>query len=220
MVNCARRSIFLCFSACFLLLASLSPVFGGGSREADLAAADALISERQYDEAIQILTTFSRRKPSSFDQAQQRLRKIYQIREEFNRTADEMIDTLLNDPENAEKILNLTNRLEALEGPNSPLLLSFILRTREIAQFNVYRNRLRVILENGRAALDRRNSEDALQIYSGGMGFMRDEFFAAGFGESIETGLLWEHRGSTPRLRLSGKAVRIWGQFPRKWSAR
>jgi hypothetical protein len=187
MVNSARRSIFLYFSACFLLLASLSPVFGGGNREADLAAADALISERQYDEAIQILTTFSRRKPSSFDQAQQRLRKIYQIREEFNRTADEMIDTLLNDPENAEKILNLTNRLEALEGPNSPLLLSFILRTREIAQFNVYRNRLRVILENGRAALDRRNSEDALHIYSGGMGFMRDEFFAAGFGDSIES---------------------------------
>ena len=179
--------MLFCFFACFLLLSSLVPAFGKGRSEADLSTADALISERQYDEAIRILTGFSRRNPGSFDRAQQRLRKIYLIREEFNRTADEMIDTLLNDPENAEKILSLTNKLETLEGPNSPLLLSFILRTKEIAQFNVYRNRLRVILENGRAALDRKDSEAALQIYSGGMSFMRDEFFAAGYGDSIES---------------------------------
>jgi len=187
MVNCAQRSIILYFFTCFLLLASLSPVFGGGKREADLSAADALISEKQYDEAIKILTTFTRRNPNQFDQAQQRLRRIYQIREEFNRAADEMIDTLLNDPENSEKILTLTEKLEDLEGSNSELLATFISRTKEIAQFNVYRNRLRDILERGRAALDRKDCEAALQIYSAGMGMMRDEFFAAGYGANIES---------------------------------
>jgi len=199
MVNCAQRSIFLCFFACFLLLASLTPVFGGGKSEADLSLADTLISERQYDDAIKILTKFSRQNPSRFDQAQQRLRRIYQIREEFNRTADEMIDTLLNDPENSEKILDLTHMLEALEGPDSPLLANFIARTKEIAQFNVYRNRLRAILVNGRAALDRNDSEGAIQIYSGATGIMRDEFYTAGYGTVNENRVTQ----STQRVNLA-----------------
>jgi hypothetical protein len=196
MVNCVRRSTILYISACFWLLAAVLPVFGGGSRDRDLSKADELINAKKYDEAIRILSDFARRNPDSFDLAQQRFRKILQIREEFNRVADEIIDTLLNDPDNSEKILGLTKRLWELEDGASPLVMSFVSRTQEIAQFNVNRNRLRDILIRGREQLDRGESEAALRTYSGGMEFMRDEFFAAGYGEAVEN----EVRRETARV--------------------
>ena len=188
MAKNAYRQTFFYFLVFWLFSAMLTaaPAFARGSRDADLSAADALIENKQYDEATLILTDFARRYPNRFDLAQQRLKKIALIREEFNRTANEMINTLLNDSDNSEKILELSLKLGALENEDSLIMASFINRTQEIAQFNVYRNRLQVILESGRAALDRGEPEAAIQIYSGGMDLMRTEFFAAGYGEEID----------------------------------
>ncbi|MDR2542232.1 MAG: hypothetical protein LBC80_02110 [Treponema sp.] len=191
MASCAHRSTFLVISA-FLLFSALTPVYGGGGRDHDLARVDALINEREYDQATLILTDFARRYPDRFDQAQTRLRRIYQIRDEFNRTADELIDTLLEDPDNDEKLLELSTKLFTLENETSPLLASFLLRTHEIAQFNVNRNQLRQILERGRELLDEKDGVRAIQIYASGMDFMRSEFFTANYGEEIESEVIRE----------------------------
>ncbi|MCL2759131.1 MAG: hypothetical protein FWD22_02850 [Treponema sp.] len=186
MAKCVPRSAIFVLFPLLLFFTVIAPVYGSGGREAVLTRADSLIAEKEYEEAILILSDFARRNPNNFDQAQQRLRKIYQIRDEFNRTADELIWTLLNDPENNEQILALTTKLYTLEKEDSPLLANFIHRTRDIAQFNVSRNRLRSILERGRGFLDRGDSAAAIQVYAEGMDFMRDEFFASGYGDSIE----------------------------------
>jgi len=179
-----RSAIFIFFSIILLFLAL--PAFGGGSKEADLVRADELIKNRQHDEAILILTDFARRNPDKFDEAQQRLRRIYQIRDEFNRTADKLIDTLVNFPEDNERILALSRHLYTLEHENSPLLVNFVARTREIAQFNINRIRLREILERGRGLLDRGESVAAMNVYAEGLSFMREEFFLNGYGETID----------------------------------
>jgi len=186
MAKCAQRLTIFSFFSAFLLLAAITPIYGGGSLDADLSRAEEHIKNLEYDEAITILSDFARRNPDQFDKAQQRLRRIYQIRDEFNRTADELISTLINDPENNEKVLALSRHLYTLEHEDSPLMVNFVARTREIAQFNVNRNMLRRILERGRILLDRGDSIAALQTYAEGMVFMRDEFFAAGFGTNIE----------------------------------
>jgi len=162
------------------------PAFGRGGQDAELARADELIQNRQHSEAILVLTDYARRNPNKFEHANQRLRRIYQIRDEFNRTADELIWTLLNDPENNDKILALSRHLYTLEHEDSPLLANFVARTREIAQFNVNRVRLRGILERGREHLDRGESAAALRTYAEGLDFMREEFFMAGYGAAIE----------------------------------
>jgi tetratricopeptide (TPR) repeat protein len=190
MKKCARRSAILYFFAFFWMLAAAAPVFGGGNRDPDLARADSLINEKRYDEAILLLSDYARRHPDRFDHAQERFKKIYNIREEFNRTADELIYTLLNDPDNSEKVLELSLRLRELEDETSPLIRSFIARTQELAEFNVNRNRLREILIRGRELLDNGESEAALLVYSGGLGFMREHFFASGYGEDIEREVL------------------------------
>jgi len=103
-----------------------------------------------------------------------------------------LILTLLNDSDNSEKILALTRRLSELENESSPLLISFVSRTRDVAEFNVSRNRLKDILERGREFLDKGDHIAALQTYAGGMYLMRDEFFAAGYGAAIENEVLLE----------------------------
>lgn len=170
----------------FWLLASFSPVFGGGNRDTDLSKADKLISEKKYDEAIQVLSEFARRNPEKFDHAQDRFRKIYKIRDDFNNAASELLDTVTNDPGNSEKILALTQRMEELEDSSSPILLSYVNRIRGLAQFNHDRRRLSDILEQGRAMLDRGDYYGALQTYAGGMEFYRREFYEANYGEIIE----------------------------------
>ncbi|GHV95393.1 hypothetical protein AGMMS50293_17130 [Spirochaetia bacterium] len=174
--------------ALFLLfLAAIPSLYAGGRKDnSDLAKADVLIQEKKYDAAILILSDVSRRYPNQFDQVQRRLRQIYQIRDDFNATADRLIDTLVNDPENSSEILALTIRLEELEDSSNPQLQAFITRTMELALFNVNRRRLEDILARGRMLIDQGDYQGALLTYAGGMDVYRDEFFAAGYGEIIE----------------------------------
>jgi len=184
MSNFARRSAIFYIAACIWLLAS--PVFGAGLRDPDMVKADNLIKEKKLDEAILVLTDYMRRNPDLFDNAQKRLRKIYQERENFDKLANELFDTLLNDPENSEEIYRLSTILKSLENESSPLLSSFVSRTHEIAEFNVFRKRLLNIMETARAQLDRGECEAALQTYAGGMDIMRDDFYSKGYGITVE----------------------------------
>ena len=185
MAKFALRPIIFSIFACFLLLL-VDPVYGSGNRERELSRADELIEMREFDEAILLLTDFARRNPGQFEEAQKRLRRIAQIRDEFNQTADELIYTLLEHPDEDEKIFELTRRLYTLENENNPLLVNYLSRTREIAAFNVYRNRLRSIMERGRDFLDSGDSVAAIFVYAEGLDFMREEFYFSGFGEEIE----------------------------------
>jgi len=187
MSNFARRSAIFYIAACFWLLAA--PVSGAGLRDPDLIKADKLIDEKKHDEAILILTDYIRRNPERFDNAQKRLKRIYQERESFDKTADDLINSLLNEPENQEKIYSLSTKLKSLENESNPILSSFVSRTHEIAEFNVFRNRLSNILVTGRAQLDRGECEAALQTYAGGMDLMRDEFYTEGYGDVTENNI-------------------------------
>ena len=186
MAKFAHKTTILRFSAVFLLFIAITPVFGRGNQEADLTKADELINIKEYDEATALLTDYIRRYPDRFELANQRLLRIFQIRNEFNKNADELIYLLINDPDNSERVFALTSKLRTLENDNSPLMLNFVNKAHEIAQFNVLRSQLRAILVRGREQIDRGDNEGALQTYAGGMTFMRDEFFAAGFGTQIE----------------------------------
>ena len=175
-----------------LLLFSAVPLFGGGSQNRNLARADQLIDNLQYEEAILILTDIARRDPNQFDKVQERFRRIYKIEEEFNRIANDLIEVIIYEPENNEKIIELSDQLHALQMSDSLLMSSFVRRIRELAQFNINRNLLREIMERGRRHLDNGDSYAALLTYSEGMSFMRDEFFAGGFGAEIENTVLRE----------------------------
>ena len=167
------------------------PLFAGGKADPDLSGADALIAEKQYDEAIRILSNLSRRNPDNFSKAQIRLQKIYRIREEYNTVADELLNVVMAENIDNEKVLALIARLEELESSTNPTVRDFITRIHKLSLFNYNRQRLNRILVQGRGQLDLENYEGALQTYYSGMDMYRNDFFEAGYGGIIEERVNW-----------------------------
>jgi hypothetical protein len=192
------------FFACVWLVSALVPVHGAGSRDTDLARADQLIENKEYDRAIFLLTDYAKRNPNQFEQAQARINKIYQVQDEINRTVDELIYLLLEHPEEDEKILALTIKLKDLENDSNPILADFLSRIHDIALFNVSRNQLRRSLEGGREMLDKDDYEAAFAAYAGGMSIMREEFYTANYGANIHN----QARQETERINTVIAAFR------------
>jgi hypothetical protein len=166
-------------------LAAASPLSAEGTREAGLALADKLIAERQYDEAIRILTGYTEENPDEFSRAQKRLRKIILLRDSYNTLTAELLDVLIEEPDNSEKILDLTRRLEAIE-PAKGMARQFIARIEELAVFGYNRHLLEQIMAASREMLDRGEYVAAMRSYAGGLELYRDEFFAADHEESVK----------------------------------
>ncbi|MDR0602083.1 MAG: hypothetical protein LBG42_06835 [Treponema sp.] len=162
------------------------PLYAGGKQDGDLSRADRLIADKQYNEAIMLLSEYIRKNPDDFETAQKRLKQIGKFRDEYNAVANELLVTVSSDPGNAGKILALIRRLESIESPDNPQVRDFIARIQAIALFTYNRNRLEQILSAARAELARANFEGAITLYAGGLDIYRDEFFRAGYSEETE----------------------------------
>ena len=81
--------------------------------ESELLEADKLINESNYDEALRILIEYIKKYPSQFDGAQKRIRIITGRREQYNEKADELINLIVNEPENDREKLGLIRELES-----------------------------------------------------------------------------------------------------------
>jgi hypothetical protein len=162
-------------------------LFAGGNKDPDLAAADDLIKQKQYDDAILVLSGYIQNKPEKFGLAQRRLRQIVQLRGDYNALAGVLLDVLGENPENSEQILALITELENMESPRNPNTREFIRRTRELAQFAFNRKRLENILTQGRALINQGDYQGAMAVYAGGLDIYRDEFFTLGYGDMVES---------------------------------
>jgi hypothetical protein len=168
------------------LVATASPLHGGGESDAGLDRADKLILDRQYDEAIRLLAGQALENPGEFFLAQKRLRKIMLLRDNYNALAGELLDVLSTDPENSEKILDLTRRLEAVE-PARGMTWQFIAHVEALALFDHNRRLLEGIMVEARELLDRGNYAAAMGRYAGGLEIYSDNFFSVGYGEPVDS---------------------------------
>ena len=132
------------------LLALAVPVFPRGKQDEALSKADALIAEKQYDEAILLLTQYAREHPDKFPVAQDRFQRIVRARDRYYEMAHELLNVLEAEPDNSVKILELSNQIAAMEPNLDSTTQDFLDRVRQIAYFAVNRKRLEQILANGR----------------------------------------------------------------------
>jgi hypothetical protein len=167
------------------LVAAASPLSAGGKRDAGLALADKLIAERQYDEAIRILTGYTDENPEEFFQAQKRLRKIILFRDNYTTLTNELLDVLITNPDDSETILDLTRRLEAIE-PARGMVQQFIAQVEEMALFGYNRRLLERIMLEARGLLDQGDYAAAMKRYADGLELYHDDFFSRGYGEAVE----------------------------------
>jgi hypothetical protein len=167
------------------LVVTASPLHAGGTRDADLALADKLIAERQYDEAIRILTGYTEENPEEFSSAQKRLRKIILLRDSYNTLASELLNVLTTDQDNSEKILDITRRLETVE-PAQGTVRQFIAHVKDLAVFGYNRRLLEQIMIEARDLLDRGEYVAAMRRYADGLELYRDDFFSMDYAESVK----------------------------------
>jgi hypothetical protein len=177
---------FLGAAFVLILLAALPLLHARGQQDDSLSRADALIAEKRYAEALTILSAYAQRSPQDFDRAQSRIRKIVTARDEYNSTAQELLDTLGNDPWNTDRILHLTNLLFELDPSRITETEDFISRTRDLALFTTNRRRLEEILLRGKNLIAQGNYTEALRTYTGGLDIYQTEFFRAGYDGAME----------------------------------
>ena len=177
--------VLLMFLFLFLGIGKMHLAFAGGNQEDPLMAADTLISERKYNEAILMLTQFIKDNPERFDDAQKRLQKIVKLREEYNVLAEELLNILVTDPTNDERKLAMIRQLESLEAAPNRASREFILKTKETALFTYNRAQFEQIMADGRSLIDTGDYLGAARRYTDGFSLYREEFYQAGYGDMI-----------------------------------
>ena len=173
-------------AAVFILFAAEVSLYGGGRRESALTQVDRLIAEREHDEAILLLASYMRENPDRFTEGQQRMRRIVQTREMYNQLIHMLLDTVQTEPENDQRILELSNMLLVIESPSDIDVQQFLAQIRYLAEFNYNRSRLEHIFLAAREQLRQNDFSGALATYASGLDIFRDEFFAAGYGQEAE----------------------------------
>ena len=124
------------------LLFFLFPVFLTAKKsktDLKLSEIDRLIKRTEYDKALNLLNFYMMDNPDNFDNAQLRIKKIMNARQQYALLADRLIQLIKNEPENNKAIYEITAQLEKFERHPSSQNLQFIADVKKSAQFNYFR---------------------------------------------------------------------------------
>jgi hypothetical protein len=177
-------------SIIFLILlgfAVLMPLYGRGSREDPIAVSRRLIEERQFNQALDILTEFIRTEPDRINEAEALLRNIRSIRNVYNDLGRQLVDTLENDPENFERAVSLIDRMNELDNNPNPRTAEQLNEARRTAKLQVDRARRDSIFAQASASISQGQYAQAIELYLSGLDLQRPEFLEDGYTEQIYT---------------------------------
>ena len=180
------RRLRLLAAVIFLLTAAVSLYARGAREDSILSKADELIAEKEYDEAVQVLSDYMKDNPDRFGEAQKRLQKIIKLRERYSELANELLDVVEERPDDSDTILKLSDELLAIESPSNPATRRFLEQIRYLAEFRVNSRRLERILVAARAQLNQNDYPGALATYASGLDIYQDLYFSSGYGEEAE----------------------------------
>ena len=150
------------------------PLFAEGM---SLREIDALIKQTDYDNALLELSDYMKRNPEDLDAAQRRVDAIQRARSYYTRLANELLDVMEKEPENAQKKLAVIKELESLEKHPTQEHLAFIRQAKAAAEFTYYRAQFRRLLEEGAKNASNQKYSDAIALIQSGYYMYRDEFY-------------------------------------------
>lgn len=162
--------------ALILILTLLAPLVARGNPEVGLPKVDRLIKERNYNAAIMELAEYMTETPEDFDGAQRRVRRIINMREDYNDLGLALLGVLTNEPTNDKKKLDMITYLESLEKNPNPSTQAFIAEIKSAAQFTYYRAKFDEIMNDGNSLIDQGLYVEAARKFSEGYTFYKTEF--------------------------------------------
>ena len=136
-----KRKIVLISIALIFLMQPC--VFAQKSQEKDdlsLFEIDRLIRRTEYDEALRQLNIYIEKNPEKFDNAQTRIKRIMNARNQYSILAEKLINLIQTDPGNNKEIYEITAQLEKFEKHPSDQNLQFIADLKKSAEFNYFRS--------------------------------------------------------------------------------
>jgi hypothetical protein len=168
----------------FILLI-LYPLSALGQKDDALRAIDAYIAEHDYNAALLLLNVYIVQNPKNFDAAQRRIAKVITARDYFAKSANTLIDVMLDEPENHEKKLRLIAALESMEKNPAASSANFIAETKRLSQFTYYRAQFANLMQRGSLAVRGGSYNDAMRNFLDGLELYQADFFQSGYPQSV-----------------------------------
>jgi len=177
-----KSAVILIFATVFLTVPVVSG-FTRGSQEDPIRQARELVAENRINEAILLLEQTVRDDPERIQQAEALLRTIREIRGEYNVLFDQLIDNLVNNPDDIERTLEIIDRMEALDEFPNERVVEQIEDARIVAQLAYDRNLLNQRMDEALVLLRNGSYSEAIDIYVALRDLQRDRFEARGYGD-------------------------------------
>ncbi len=166
-----------------MMLCIVVSVNPSGRREDPIRRARELVSASRVNEAILLLEQTVREDPDRIVEAEALLRTIREIRGEYNVLFEQLIDNLVNNPDNIDRTLEIIDMMEALDEFPNERVISQVQDARVIAQLAFDRNVVDVTMDQARELLAAERFVEAIQLYYSLRDLQRDRFEIRGFGD-------------------------------------
>ena len=200
MVSTAKKTHFFLIVA-VLFCISVS-VFAGGTREDPLTAARQLIEEKQYNDAIVILSEIMQTDPRRFDEAQKLVQEIHQARNQYNEKYSELIDIYKQDDLDLEQAYEIFAELEEMDkSPNRSTVEAFE-RAKATAVFVYNKKQFENIMADALALLKAGEYWQGAAAYLEGFDLYREQFEEQEYGNMVNNAVT----GARERLAEAARA--------------
>ena len=177
------RSVALIFILLFMILVPAGVLFASGAAEDRVSEAEKLVEDKQYNEALLLLTDMLKDDPSRLDDVQVLLSRIRVEKERYNDRYDDLIATYGGDE--VEAAYPIIKDLEEMDpNPNEATRISLVL-ARETAGFVFNNNRWTAIMNDAAEQIAAGEYDGAIRTYMTGFDLSRDIFNDAGYGNIV-----------------------------------
>lgn len=190
----------------FYILAS-SPLVANGVQESRVAQARQLIAEKNYNEAILILTKVVREEPDRQDEAQELINEVMRLRNQYNSDYEKVLD-LLYVQDNVDEALKIITQIEAVDKNPNKQQADDVKQMKRGAQIKFYNKRYNDIMARALVFLNQRQYSNAVQVYLEGQDLARDMFLEEDYGNVLtnQVDRAWEDLKGAAALFVQAEA--------------
>ena len=171
-----KKNFFLLVLVFFLFFSFKG--YAQKAEEISLFEIDRLIKDTEYDTALQLLNSYLKKHPENFDNVQLRIKKIMNARMQYSALADQLLWIIENEPENSQKIYEITEQLEQFEKNPSNQIKNFIKDVKKSSEFNYFRSLFLTIQKESAAYTERKLYNLSIVKIKEGFWLYKDEFYA------------------------------------------
>ena len=171
-----KKNFFVLISVWFLFFTFYG--YAQKAEEISLFEIDRLIKDTEYDTALQLLNSYLKKHPENFDNVQLRIKKIMNVRKQYSALAEQLLWIIENEPENNQKIYEITEQLEQFEKNPSNQIQNFIKDVKKSSEFNYFRSLFLNIQKESASFTERKLYNLSILKIKEGFWLYKDDFYA------------------------------------------